>query len=62
MINKKKGVELHWIQLNLQKKSITINGQIVARIETSGLLRYHKYEDVEGEVQKLMENWLTKNS
>ena len=48
--------------MNLQRKSITINGQIVARIDASGLLRYHTYEDVEDEVQKLMEKWLTKNS
>ena len=61
-INKKKGVELHWIQMNIQRKSITINGQIVAKIDASGLLRYNKYEDLEDEVQKLMEKWLTKNS
>ena len=27
VINKKKGIEVYWIQLNLQKKSITISGQ-----------------------------------
>ena len=58
----KKGVELHWIQMNLQRKSITINGQIVATIDASGLLRYNKYEDLEDEVQKLMEKWLTKKT
>ena len=54
-INKKTKIELHWIKLNLQRKSITINGQIVAMIDASGLLRYNKYEDLEDEVQKLME-------
>ena len=62
VINKKTGIELYSIQLNLKKKSITINGQIVAKIENSGLLRYYKHEDVEDEVQKRMEKWLTKNS
>ena len=38
VINKKKGIELYWIQLKLQKKSITINGPIVPKIENSGLL------------------------
>ena len=61
-INKKTNFELHWINLNLQRKSITINGQIVAIIDASGLLRYNKYEDLEDEDQKLMEKWLTKNS
>ena len=45
-----------------KKKSISINGQIVAKIEYSGILSYFKHEDVEDEVQKLMDKWLTKNS
>ena len=60
VINEKKGIELHWRQLNLRKESITINGQIVAKIENSGLLRYYKHEDVEDEVQKLMEKMVDK--
>ena len=60
VINKKKGIELHWIQKNFQRKSITINGQTVAMIDASGLLRYNKYEHVEDKVQKHMEKWLTK--
>ena len=47
--------------MNLQRKSITVNGQTVAMIDASELLRYNKYEDVEEEAQKLMEKWLTKN-
>ena len=50
VINQKKGIELHWIQLNLQRKSITINEPTVARINASGLLKYNKYEDLEDEV------------
>ena len=41
---------MHWIQMNLQRKTITVNGQIVAMIDASGFLRYNKYEDVEEEV------------
>ena len=56
VLHKEKGFALHWQQINLQRKSIT-----VAMIDASGLLRYNKYGDVEDEVQKLMEKWLTKN-
>ena len=62
VISKKTGIALYWIQLNFQKKSISINGQLVAKIENSGLLRYYKHEHVEDEVQNLMEKWLTKNT
>ena len=62
VINKKTGIEVHWIQMNFQRKSIMINGQTAKMIDASGLLRYNKHEDVEDEVQKLMEKWLSKNS
>ena len=54
---KKTNIKHHWIKMNLQRKTITVNGQTVAMIDASGLLRYNKYEDV---VQNLMERWLTK--
>ena len=38
-----------------------MNGQLVARTENDGLLKYYKYEDIEKEVQELMNKWLTKN-
>ena len=38
-----------------------MNGQLVARVESNGLLRYYKHENVEDEVQSLMDKWLTKN-
>ena len=60
-INKSTGIELHWIKLNLEKRSISVYGQLAARIENNGFLKYYKYENVEGEVQNLMDNWLTKN-
>ena len=42
VVNKKKGIELHWIHMNFRRKSIMINGQTVAMIDASGLLRYNK--------------------
>ena len=61
VLHKDKGYALHWIKMNLQRKTITVNGQTVAMIDSNGLLN-NKYEDIEVEVQNLMEKWLTKNS
>ena len=47
VLNKDKGYELHWIKMNHQRKTITVNGQTVAMIDTNGLLRYNKHEDIE---------------
>ena len=60
-INKSTGMQLHWIELNLEKRSVFVNGQLVARVESNGFLKYYKYEDIEEEVQRLMDKWLTKN-
>ena len=62
VLNKDKGYALHWMKMNLQRKTITVNGQTIAMIDSNGLLKYNKYEDIEVEVQNLMEKWLTKNS
>ena len=60
-INKSTGISLHYIQMNLEKRIITVYGQFAARIERNGFLKYYKkHEDVEGEVQNLMDKWLTK--
>ena len=60
-INKSTGIHLHWIKLNLEKRSVFVNGQLAARVENDGFLKYYKYENVEDEVQELMDKWLTKN-
>ena len=60
-VNKSTGIELHWIKLNLGKRSVSVYGQLAARVENNGFLKYYKYENVEDEVQKLMDKWLTKN-
>ena len=60
-INKSTGIQLHWIKLNLEKRSVYVYRQLVARVESNGFLKYYKYEDIEDEVQRLMDKLLTKN-
>ena len=60
-INKSTGIELHWIKQNLEKRSVSVYGQLAARFENNGFLKYYKYENVEDEVRNLMDKWLTKN-
>ena len=60
-INKSTGIKLHWIRLNLEKRSVSVYGQLAARVENNGFIKYYKYENVEDEVRNLMDKWLTKN-
>ena len=48
-INKNIGISLHWIHMDLEKKSITVYGQLAAKIESTGYLQYYTHGDVEGE-------------
>ena len=59
-INKNKGILLHHIRLSHEKKSVTINGQIIAKTDDNGMLKYNIYEDIDEDVQALMTKWLTK--
>ena len=60
---KKDSTEKDWdIHMSYEKKSITIDGQLIAKIDTTGKLRYNKYKDDDEEVQTLMKKWLSKNS
>ena len=43
------------------KSSVSVYGQLAARFENNGFLKYYKYENVEDEVRNLMDKWLTKN-
>ena len=54
MLHKDKGFALHLMKMNLQRKTITVNGHSVAMIDSSELLKYNKFEDIEVEVQNLM--------
>ena len=60
-INKSTGIHLHWIKQNLEKRSVFVHGQLAARVENDGSLKYYKYEDVGDKIQELMDKWLTKN-
>ena len=61
VINKNTNTELHNIHMDLEKKSITIYGQLAVKIEKSGYLQYYTHGEVEEEVTNLMDKWLTKN-
>ena len=60
-INKNTKISLHNIHMDLEKKSITVFGQLAAKIERNGYLQYYTHGDVEEEVRNLMDKWLTKN-
>ena len=62
VINKNTKTELHNIHMDLDKKSITVYGQLAVKIEKSGYLQYYTHGEVEEEVTNLMDKWLTKNS
>ena len=61
VINKNTNTELHNIHMDLEKKSITVYGQLAVKIEKSGYLQYYTHGEVEEEVTNLMDKWLTKN-
>ena len=60
-INKNTKISLHNVHMDLEKKSITVYGQLAAKIERNGYLQYYTHGDVEDEVRNLMDKWLTKN-
>ena len=62
VINKNTKTELHNIHMDLEKKCITVYGQLAVKIEQSGYLQYYTHGEVEKEVTNLMDKWLTKNS
>ena len=60
-INKNTKISLHKKHMDLEKKSITVHGQLAAKIERIGYLQYYTHGDAEGEVRNLMDKWLTRN-
>ena len=61
-IRTRHGTPLASISLNRFSKHVSVDGQIVARTCQSGSLKYHKYQDIESEVEEKMEKWLAKKS
>ena len=53
-IRKIKGIALLSIQMSYEKRNITIDVQVIAKIDASGKLKYNRYVDVDEDVQILM--------
>ena len=49
------------VRMNLEKRGISVYGQLAARVENNGNIKYYKYENVKEEVRNLMDKWLSKN-
>ena len=62
MIHKIKGIALPAIQMSYEKRNITIDGQVIAKLDASGKLKYNRFEDIDEDVQILMTRWLSKTS
>ena len=55
-------IPLDLISMNWTLKHVSVKGQLVVRTCQSGSLKYHKYQDIESEVEEEMNKWLAKNS
>ena len=54
-------VPLVQIQINRSTRHVSVDGQTVIRTCANGFLKYHKYQDIEAEVETTMGTWMTKN-
>ena len=48
--------------MSCEKRNITIDVQVIAKIDASGKLKYNRYVDVDEDVQILMTKQLTKKT
>ena len=48
------------ITMNRMTKHVSVDGQIVIRTCANGFLKYHKYQDIEADVEEFTDKWLTK--
>ena len=55
-IHARHGISLPSIPLNRFSKHVSVDGQIVVRTCLSGFLKYHKFQDIESEVEEQLEN------
>ena len=53
---------LHSNSLNYLSKYVSVDGQIVVRTCQNGSLKYHKYQDIESEVEEQMEKIVGKKN
>ena len=61
-IHTKHDVPLVQIKVNRSARHMSVDAQTVFKPCTNGSLRYHKYQDIEVQVDQTMEQWMTKNS
>ena len=61
-VRTKHDVPLVQIKMNRSGRHISVDGQIVIKTCANGSLKYHKYQDIETEVETTMEKWMTKKS
>ena len=59
-IHTRHGTSLASISLNRFSKHVSVDGQQVVRTCQSDSLKYHKYQDIESEVEDYIEKWLAK--
>ena len=61
-LNKKHEIPLTKITVNRVKKHVSVKGQKVVRTCESGSLKYHKFQNIEEEVEDYTDDWLSKKS
>ena len=61
-ITKSKGLRCLPYKWATRRENITIDGQVIAKIDASGMLKYNRNEDIYEDVQTLMTKWLAKIS
>ena len=62
VLHEKHNILLHNIQLNYEKRSAMVNGQVIIKTRDDGALKCNRYNNIDDDVQKVMTEWLTKNS
>ena len=60
--SKKHEIPLTKITLNRTKKHVSIEGQIVIRTCENVFPKYHKFQNIEKEVEEYTDDWLPKTS
>ena len=61
-LSKKHEIPLTKITLNRTKKHVSVEGHFVIRTCENGSLKYHKFQNIEKEVENYTDDWLSKNS
>ena len=59
-LNKEREIPVAKITLNHVNKHVTVQGQVVVKTCEHGSLTYHKFHNIEKEVQDYTDEWLSK--